>query len=61
MAKFLFQCLDFKTLKKMLLWQNVCQSRLEILPNTNKPSKDCLTVLEMGQSGEISPNLVTLS
>ena len=39
---------------------NVCHSRLEILPNINKPSKDCQRVLKNGQSGKISPNLVTL-
>ena len=33
---------------------------LTIFPNTKQPSKDCQRVLKSWQSGEISPNLVTL-
>ena len=37
-----------------------CQSRLSILPVRNKPPKICQRLVNFCQSGQISPNLVTL-
>ena len=37
-----------------------CHSGFKILPKPNKPSKYCQSLLKFCQSGEISPNLVTL-
>ena len=40
--------------------QQIFKSRFNILPNKKKPSKFCLTLSKFCQSGEISPNMVTL-
>ena len=39
---------------------NICQSRFKILPNTKWTLKNCQRLLKFHQSGENSPNLVTL-
>ena len=44
-----FQCLEILNTEKLQLWQNVCNSRLEILPKTKKPSKDCQWVLNLAK------------
>ena len=57
---YFFNIWTFTSMKVSGKGYNVCQSRLHILPNFNNPSLIAQRLLNCCQSGEISPNLVTL-
>ena len=56
MARLFAQYLAIYNTKKLLNNKNICESRYKLLPNSNEPKNYYIFC----QSGEISPNLVTL-
>ena len=58
--EFVFKVWIFKTLKNCCFGKMFVKVGWKFCPKLNKPSKDWQKVLKIGQSGEISSNLVTL-
>ena len=59
MVRLFFNIWPFETMKISPIMSQICPSRLSILPNKNKLSKNFQTYKFL-QNGGISPNLVTL-
>ena len=53
--------LPFSAMKICVLYRKISQSRFKTLPNIKLTLKTCQRLLTFCQSGEISPNLVTLA
>ena len=60
MVRLLLNIWPFATMKIGPILSQICLSRFSILPN-NEKSKICQRLVIFCQSGEISPNLVTLT
>ena len=60
MVRLFFNIWPFPTMQISPIMSQVCQSRLSILPNKKQTLKNMPKTSKLFQSGEISPNLVTL-